>query len=511
MLNSNKFLYIFHCYIYKNLKIKNYHVKKVRELSEQKLFEVFVNKMQFKSSDYLISSTEAELSDFQKRMIEDASSIMKDNIVGEIKSFGGNLKKNEEKFKEFEKKAEEELENEEYKELKKEIKDYIKKLKEFIDKTCFAIIPVKEMPWVDIIFRTVPRIFFFDKKIQFLDNQIAYYGEIKSLITRPTIFGKIKDEKPLFAPVMGTLDLGGYKLDDSQIGQKSQIYPYVSAVINSLDSSVTKSHLAKYATSFQRHGDPICDFLIKDEELMKAMENLTSSIESNRLASDMAISGIAIPLPADKTTLLLVTDEGKEQNRFSKCFEAFLRFSAECCKTPYPSKETPMGLPQPPEQGSTQQPGAIRTPGGQELKTWTAEELVSEAQKRLSTQPDMPSWSEDEILKFAAERSTALPEGMEVWTEEELQNLAKKRQGGLDIPEWETDKDLGECLKCGYSLRPGWTRCPVCETPKGAEPEPEPIEQPNKEPSKNLEEESSKDMEEKSSDSSVEEKEDQNS
>ena len=477
-------------------------------MSEQKLFEVFVNKIQFEPFDYMVSSTEAELSDFQKKIIEDASSIMKDNVVGDVKSFGGNIKKNEEKFKEFEKKAEEELENEDYKEIKKDIKEYIKKLREFIDKTCVAIIPVKEMPWVDVVFRTVPRIFY-NEKIQFLDNTIAYYGEVKSLISRPTIFGKIKNEKPLFAPVMGTLGLGGYKFDDSQKGPKSQIFPYITAVINSLDSTVTKSHMAKYATSFQRHGDPICDFLMKDDDLMKIMENLTSSIESNRLASDMAISGIAIPLPADQTSLLLVTDEGKDVNRFSKCFEAFLRFSAECCRTPSTSKETPIGQQQPPGQGPVQQPGSIRTPGGQELKTWSAEELAAEAQKRMTTQPDMPIWKPEELSKLAAERGTGLPEGMEVWTEDELHDLAKKRQGGLDIPEWEMDKNLNECAKCGYSLRPGWTRCPVCETPVGAEPKPEKIEPPSKENPEKSDEESKVAIEEKSSDSSVEEKEDQ--
>ena len=76
-------------------------------MSEQKLFEVFVNKIQFEFSDFLVPSAEAELSNFQKKMIEDAIFIMKDNIVGDIKSFGGNLKKNEEKFNELDKKADE--------------------------------------------------------------------------------------------------------------------------------------------------------------------------------------------------------------------------------------------------------------------------------------------------------------------------------------------------------------------------------------------------------------------
>jgi hypothetical protein len=124
---------------------------------------------------------------------------------------------------------------------------------------------------------------------------------------------------------------------------------------------------------------------------------------------------------------------------------------------------------------------------------WTAEELTSEAQKRMGSQPDMPSWTEEELEKFSAERGSGLPEGMEVWTEAELQELARKRQGGLDIPEWEPDKDMKECTKCGYALRPGWSKCPLCETPVGAkvedeEKESEESEQSQEHPSEKKEE-----------------------
>ena len=133
-------------------------------MSEQKLFQVFVNKLEFDPADYLVSGEEHELTDFQKKMIESATSIMKDNIMGEIKSFGGNLKVNDEKFKELENRANEELQNEEYDDIKKELKNYTKKLRELIEKTCVVIIPVKEMPWVDVLFLTVTRITF-DKKL----------------------------------------------------------------------------------------------------------------------------------------------------------------------------------------------------------------------------------------------------------------------------------------------------------------------------------------------------------
>jgi uncharacterized Zn finger protein (UPF0148 family) len=29
---------------------------------------------------------------------------------------------------------------------------------------------------------------------------------------------------------------------------------------------------------------------------------------------------------------------------------------------------------------------------------------------------------------------------------------------------------MTECSNCGYSLRPGWTKCPVCDTPIGERP-----------------------------------------
>jgi len=469
-------------------------------LSEQKLFQVFVNKVEFDPGEYLVSSEEHELTDFQKKTIESATSIMKENIVGEIKSLGGNLKINEEKFKELENKVNEELKNEEYEDLKKELKNYSKLLREIIEKTCVVIIPVKEMPWVNVLFRTIPRIIF-NKRLELLDNAIAYYGEIKCVISRPTIFGKMKDEKPLFAPIMGPIDLGGYKLDESQKDPKSQIYSYISAIINSFDSIITKNHLAKYHDGYQRHGDPICDFLMKDNELMNSMERITSGIESSRLTSDIAIFSIAIPHTTEKTTLLLVTDEGKDPSKYSRCFEALLRFSAESCNVPAQQ-------PHVPEQVTPPSPGGVRTPGGQELKTWTAEDLAEEAEKRMTSQPDIPTWTEDDLTKLASERGTGLPEGMEVWTEEELHELSKKRQGGLDIPEWKVDDSMKECAKCGYSLRPGWSRCPVCETPVGTKPESEPIERPIPDLSEDSEElpveEIEKDLSEDNEDEKVE-------
>ena len=444
-------------------------------MSEVKLFSMFVESIQLNIDDFLVD----ELTEMQKEIIDEATFIFKENIIGDIKPFGGNIKKNEEKYNELLKLAEEELKLEKYKDIKKQLKDYLSKLPELIIKTCGAKIPVKELPWVDIIFRTVPRIVY-DEKVKLLDKPIAYYGEIKCFIGRTTLYGKIKNQEPLFAPFTGNLDLGGYKLDSSVNIPKSEIFSYVNAIINSFDSDITKSQLAKYHEEFSRHGDPVCDFFMKEEELKESLSNLTSAYESGRTKSDTVVCGIAVPIPSDKTTLIITIDESEDSNRYSKCFEAQLKFSAASCNAPVPS----MGSA--PVQGQ-QTPGTVSTPGGQELKVWSAEELAEQAQSRMNAQPEMPIWTEEELAKQQSERGTGLPDGIEMWTEEELLDLAKQRSGGgLNIPEWE-DQDLPECKNCGYALRSGWEKCPVCETPVG-ESAPEKEEENPEEPSEDSEE-----------------------
>ncbi|MFX1493607.1 MAG: hypothetical protein ACFFBZ_04930 [Promethearchaeota archaeon] len=80
-------------------------------MSEEKLFEIFVNSLEFDIYDYLVE----ELSDLQKEIIDDATFILKENIVGDMRALGGSIKQNQDKFDELMKKAEAELENLKYK------------------------------------------------------------------------------------------------------------------------------------------------------------------------------------------------------------------------------------------------------------------------------------------------------------------------------------------------------------------------------------------------------------
>lgn len=452
-------------------------------MSTQKLFEMLLNELGFDLTEYLDTEN---LSVYQTQVLEKATEILKDNTVGEVQKIGGNFKKNEDKFKQFTEQAEKKLDEEKYKgskkELKKKLQDYTKKLRDVIAKTCFAVIPVKEMPWVDVIFRNAPRVMFEEDKVKVAENLIAYYGEIKCVISRTTVYAKMKGADPLFAPIRGELDLKGYEIDDSeQIAEKAKIFPYISAVLESLDANTTRSQVAKYHEGYQRHGEPICDFLMKDEDLMESMKKLTTGTDSGRTSSDIAVSAIAIPHQSDNKTLLITVDESKDDEKYGNCFEALLKFSAACCEAPStktagaaqaspvgPAGETP-GMSAGPSAGGPQ--GGVRTPGGQNLSVWSAEELAEEAQKRGGggVPPDMEVWNEEDLTKMAQERGSGIPEGMEVWSEEDLEELKKERQGGgLNIPEWEPDKDMEECANCGYGLRKGWSECPVCGTAVGS-------------------------------------------
>ncbi|TXT53290.1 MAG: hypothetical protein BAJALOKI2v1_1070007 [Promethearchaeota archaeon] len=440
-------------------------------MSIKEKFEDIINSSKFQITDYLVAEVEHELNDFQKKKIEQGTTILKENTVGDVTAFGGNLKIHGEKFKEYVTQLENELEKEEYEEiqktLKKMMKRYIKKLEELIKKTCYAIIPVKEMPWMEVLFRTVPLIKIEEDDFTLFDEIIAYYGEIKCDLSRPIIYGNIQEEDPLFAPYMGELDIDEKKIIQPE-GRPQKVsfnFSYVNEVIQSFNKAKMRNQLARYHEGYQRRGDPASDYLNEREDLMKAMKKIRCGITSGRIESEIAVCGVAIPLKEPKHNFVLLMSEKHNEEVFEECFEAFLRFSAACCEIPAPQSvdvDTIEG-----EQETPNQQSGVQTPGGQNLNVWSEEELAKIAEQRGGNLPEgMDLWSEEELKKLNQERASGIPEGLEVWDEEELKELAKKRQGGgLDIPEWQSDEEMEECGKCGYSLRPEWKECPICGTP----------------------------------------------
>ena len=73
-------------------------------MTEQNLFADFIKNNSINCVEYLVEGKLEDLPDFMKKMINSASSIMKENTIEKIKVFGGSITKNEEKFNEFIKK-----------------------------------------------------------------------------------------------------------------------------------------------------------------------------------------------------------------------------------------------------------------------------------------------------------------------------------------------------------------------------------------------------------------------
>jgi hypothetical protein len=445
-------------------------------MSLQDKFKKLITSSTFEILDYIFPFSENEFSKFQQNVLEQATSILEANRVGEIQYFGGDLSKDEDSFRKVQEGLKSELNKGEYEAIRKDLEKLLEKfidlLKELIEKTCYAIIPVKDMPWEQVLFRTVPKIKIKGKNIELLDHIISYYGEIDKIISKEIIYGKMKEEKPLFAPVMGDMELD-YQKEEGEAGSKKSFnYAYINSIIESFESSSLKNHLARYHEGYERRGEPVCDYLMNNSGLMNSMNKLVSGIDSGRLKAEIAVCGIILPQKSSNSTLILVTSEGKGSNKYENCFEAVFRLSAASFDAPSAPTPSAQGgdLNQIPQQSSSQQGGNIQTPGGQNLNTWTPEELAEQRQSRQGNIPnDMEVWTPEELAEQSKSRESNLPEGMEMWNEEELKELAEKRQGGIDMPEWEPDEEMKECSNCGYSLRAEWAECPICGTPVGGE------------------------------------------
>jgi hypothetical protein len=449
-------------------------------------FKDLVKNLDFNVSNYLVFN---ELTKEQQTIIDNATSILKENTVDEIKIFGGNIEKNLAPLEKLKENIKIELEKPEYEELKSDLEkiipSYIKNFEILISKICGAIIPVKQMPFIEVFFRTIPRIIIDNEnplKMSIDDRTISYYGEIKCIIPRLTLFGKIKNADPLFAPLIGDLDLNNFKLEESeQKGRMIENFSYISALISSMDKNTTKNNILRYHEQYQRHGEPICDFLLKDIELMEAMKKLASAIESKR-TTNVSVCAIAIPNNQTRSTIVIVQDESKLSNAYVTCFEALLRFSAVCYEAPSTKKPSEIDATLAP---SVQQ-GQITGTGSQKLEVWTSEELAKDAVERglrTGLPPNMEEWTEEQLQKYEKSR-TDIGVNLPVWSEEELEELGKQRQSGLTIPEWE-ETGLPECPKCGYTIREGWDVCPICNHKIG---EPVTEEKQEQEPSKDSKE-----------------------
>jgi hypothetical protein len=440
----------------------------------EKMFDKLTNNLDFDPSKYMVEELSSDQEKILKNAIEDT---FKENIDGDIKKFGGKV--NEEDFKKIEEEVEKRMKNPIFKPFEKDLekvsKKWVELLKKSIEAFTYTNVPVKEMPFPSVTFLTVPRITWEKGKLDKMKldtNGIAYLGEIKGLVTRTTLYGKMKKEDPLFAPHIGDLDLAGYKPDPNEKSPKSENLRFVYEIIKSMGRKATQNQVTRYDAQYERHGEPICDFLMKDEDLKKTLGKLTSAIESKRQTSSASITAMVLPLIS--TSMVIALDESSGNKKYETAFEALLKLAAISYETPNIKKgaalaqaqaaamtqaanaNTPSGMG---VGGMVPQSGPA-APAAPQLPVWTESELAEEAKKRPAAASNLPVWTEEDLAEEAKKRGPAA--NLPVWTEEDLEKESARRHGAFNIPEWKEDDAMPSCPKCGYTCRPGWPDCPAC-------------------------------------------------
>ena len=442
-------------------------------MSEQieKIFQKLTSNLDFDPAKYMVLN---ELSSDQEKILKNAiDDTFKENFDGDIKKFGGKV--NDEEFKKIEEEINKRMANPIFKPFEKDLLKLSKKwmdlLKKSIDSFAFSIVPVKEMPFPTVSFLTVPRITWEKGKLDKMKldkNGIAYIGEIKGIVTRTTLYGKMKKEEPLFAPHIGELDLAGYKPKPDEKAPKGENLRFVYEIIKSMERKATQNQVTRYDAQYERHGEPICDFLMKDVDLKKTIDKLTSALDSKRQSSNAAIPAMILPLIS--TSMVIILDEDSGNKKYEAAFEALLKLSAASYDTPNIKKGAALAQAQAAAMTQTAQ---ANTPSGMgigamvpqaqaapQLPVWTEEALAEEAKKRPAAASNLPVWSEEDLAEEAKKRGPAA--NLPVWTEEDLEKESDRRHGAFNIPEWKEDDKMPSCPKCGYTCRPGWPECPAC-------------------------------------------------
>ena len=427
------------------------------------MFEKLLSTLKLDNSKFF----SPELSPDQEKIKKQAEEILGDNITEEIKAVGGKI--DIEEFNKMETEIQKQLQNPIFKPyeavLKKLVEKWLLHKKNEFAHHLFLVWKVKEFPFPSVTFLTIPNIAWEKGKadrMKLNTDSIAFTGEIKALATRTVLYAKIAKEDPLFAPHIGNLDLAGYKPDAADQTTKSQNLRFVKEILASLERKSTQTQVTRYDSQYERHGEPICDYFMQNDDLKKVMSKLTSAIDSKRQSSNAAVCGIVLPLI--KSTMVMTTDESSGMNikKLETCFEGLLKFAAATYQSPSVKKGN--DISQAPTGGALtpQSPAASSSP---QLQTWTVEGLQAETAKRAaSTTSNLPTWSEEDLIKETSGRTGV---NLPMWSEEELEEERNRKMGtGMNVPDWKPDETLITCPKCGYSCKPEWgDTCAMCNTP----------------------------------------------
>lgn len=390
----------------------------------------------------------------QQKEIDTMKNLLENNLTGSITTWGGSFE--EDQFKQAKEKLpavikELQLEAKE-KEIKAYFDSYSKVMKKFLDKHVVAHAPVKTMPFKNVYMHTVPKIDMSSKgTLEINDSPIGYIVELPYQVERGVVYGEMQGQKPLFAPIIGSLELNWKTPDQKPApGEKEYIedFELQSRFFQVMDKQTTRNSVWRYQ-NYGRKGEPICDRLLANEDLMVSMERVISEVDSKEFKANASACGIVHPIDG-RSIVAIVDFDGVHKN----AFEAIFKLCAYLDDVPHV-----------PAAGAGTMAGAPAGGGGYapqpSLPTWSEEELANRPNK-FAGGPKLPAWTEEELAK-REDKFTGGP-NLPVWTEDELEEMAKKSGPSLNLPEWKEDEDMIECPKCGYACQADWGECPVCNT-----------------------------------------------
>lgn len=407
--------------------------------------------------------------DKQQKDIQIFKDLLESNIVGELKVWGGNF--DEEQWKQARAKLPEiikklQLEAKE-KEIKAYFESYAKVMRKFLDVHCLARAEVAKLPFKSVYMQKIPKIDQTDKGMEINEKPVGFIVELPYQVERSCAYGEMKEKKPLFAPIIGALDMTWNPPAQKPASDEKEYIQDIAlqaAMFEAMDKQTTVNSVYRYE-QYGRKGEPICDKLMENQDLLVSLERVASEIRLKDFKGTASVCCIFYGVDG-RTIVAIVDYEGIQKN----AFEAIFKLSAYLEDVPRVAG-APAGMMAAGAPGGA--PGMVTAGGGQPaLPTWTEEELAAQPQFAASAGPQLPMWTEEE-LESRADKYTGGGVNLPVWTEEELSELSKSGGAqGLNLPEWQED-GMGACPKCGYAVQPDWDECPICNAKidkKGAPP-----------------------------------------
>ncbi|HME54535.1 MAG TPA: zinc ribbon domain-containing protein [Candidatus Lokiarchaeia archaeon] len=418
--------------------------------SIQRVFSKVIKKLDLPTP--VTPTKKEELNPRQEKDLTVYKDLLINNLVGEVQAWGGVY--NEDQWKAGRLKLPEIIKELQLAGKEKEIKPYFetyaKVMRKFLDAYVAAKAEVKTMPFKTVYMVKVPKINETEKGLEINDKPVGFIAELPYQIERSCAYGEMKEKKPLFAPIIGSLDLNWTPpTDKTKEGEYIEDDSLQANLFEAMDKQTMINSVWRYE-NYGRKGEPVCDKLMDNQDLMVTMERIQSEVDSKEFKANASVCAIMYAID-DRTIVAVVDYEGVQKN----AFEAIFKLCAYLEEVPRAAGAEGAGGAAPAGQGVVT--GGAST---QQLPTWTEEELAQQPQF-TSQATNLPMWTEEELEnrqdKFAG-GGLNLP----VWTEEELAELSKSSGAqGLNLPEWQ-EEGLTECPKCGYACQPDWTECPVC-------------------------------------------------